>query len=139
MKYILFHTMLSHFDESLHKSIKNLASKDGVVNLVEFINQNFSSSEFGRNTVMAIGPGFSYETLNDVKGKFLNDLPSQRQYPQFYTNIVKCPGCGRALIETENDGLICEGGCYSSEYRLWEALQKRGEQRKALQERKKEI
>ena len=54
--------------------------------MVVFECGQMDSSSHGRRTVMAVGPGKTYETLKDIEGKHLNDLPSQREYPVAYVD-----------------------------------------------------
>ena len=50
--------------------------------LVLFENLDMASSSFGDSTVVAIGPQNTFKSLSDCK--YLNDLPSQRQYPTHF-------------------------------------------------------
>lgn len=52
--------------------------------LVVFENQQFDSSSFGLQTCVLVGPAYTYKTLAQVESSWLNDLPSQRQYPTYY-------------------------------------------------------
>ena len=52
-----------------------------------FINSDFSSSQFGRWTILAIGPDQTYKRIEDLAGSHLHDLPSQWQYPVAYAPI----------------------------------------------------
>ncbi len=60
----------------------NLARKD-VDGMVVFENIQMDSSAFGRRTSMIYGSGCTYKKPEDCEGQHLNDLPSQRQYPQY--------------------------------------------------------
>jgi len=86
MKEITKTELLTHFDLSVQDAIDALFKRDGVSHLVEFVNVAFDSSAFGANSVLSIGPGCTWKTLAEVesKVKWLKDLPSQRQYPQYY-------------------------------------------------------
>jgi hypothetical protein len=75
---------VAKFDPEVHDRLRRVASKEQVTCLVLFENQMFDSSEFGRRTAVMIGPPFTYKKLSDVEGGWLNDLPSQRQYPVAY-------------------------------------------------------
>jgi hypothetical protein len=59
--------------------------------VVLFRNQNFDSSRFGAQSVIVVGPSNTFKSPEDCKGKWLFDLPSQRQQP-----VAWCP---RAEIE----------------------------------------
>ena len=56
---------------------------------VLFVNQDFSSSQFGAWRTLAIGPDQTYKTLAEVDGQHLYDLPSQRMYPVASVAIIK--------------------------------------------------
>lgn len=60
----------------------NLARED-VDGMIVFENLQMDSSAFGRRTAMIYGPGCTYKKPEDCEGQHLNDLPSQRQYPQY--------------------------------------------------------
>jgi hypothetical protein len=51
------------------------------VAVVLFENQNMSSSRMGEATALAVGPSNTFKSVADCEGKWLKDLPSQRQYP----------------------------------------------------------
>jgi hypothetical protein len=57
-----------------------------VTAVVLFRNQNFDSSSFGNTSMLLVGPGCTFKSPKDCEGKWLNDLPSQRQQP-----IAWCP------------------------------------------------
>ena len=61
--------------------------RPGVNYLVRFENMNFCSSAFGDYSIMAVGPDCSYRDLDDVEGRHINDLPSQRQHVVGYYTI----------------------------------------------------
>ncbi len=61
----------------LHERIRS----EGVTDLVVFENQMFDSSLVGQQTAVSVGPGCLLKSKEDCEGKWLNDLPSQRQYP----------------------------------------------------------
>lgn len=54
------------------------------VALVRFENLAFDSSQYGRATVVVVGPSNTFKSVEGCAGKWLNDLPSQRQYPVAY-------------------------------------------------------
>ncbi len=93
--------LLALMDESVRSRVIALALKPGTTQLVFFENQMLDSSACGQSTVLAIGPSCTYKTLADVQGKWLHDLPSQRQYPQYWCNAKEsaahagnwCPIC----------------------------------------------
>jgi hypothetical protein len=56
---------------------------------VVFLNMDFNSSQFGAWTVLPVGPDQTVKTLEECSRIWLNDLPSQRQYPVAYVEIKK--------------------------------------------------
>ena len=58
-----------------------LQRKPDAIGLVLFENKMFDSSSRGAMTAMVIGPTNTYKSAEDCEGKYLNDMPSQRQYP----------------------------------------------------------
>jgi hypothetical protein len=72
---------LTLFSPSLHESLILLLSKEGVDALVCFENKMFDSPHFGERSALAVGPGCTYKSPEEVRGRHLGDLPSQRKYP----------------------------------------------------------
>lgn len=60
-----------------------LVDRQGVRGLVIFMNHQMDSSAFGSCTALAYGSGCTYTSPQEMEGKWLNDLPSQRQYPEY--------------------------------------------------------
>lgn len=56
-----------------------------------FINQAMDSSEFGRCSWMAIGPGCSYTTVSELVGQRVGDVPSRFQYFEFAVDLSTWP------------------------------------------------
>lgn len=77
---------LAMFDEDVRPAILARAAWPGITHLVMFECQLFDSSSFGNRTMLPIGPGRTFETLEAVQGKWLKDLPSQREYA-----VAHCP------------------------------------------------
>lgn len=76
------HTPAENPDQAGTKIVKHFADKfPDATNAVLFVNLDFSSSQFGAWTVMAVGPNQTCKTVEEIAGRHLNDLPSQRQYP----------------------------------------------------------
>lgn len=50
--------------------------------VVLFENVQMDSSSFGERKMVVVGPGCSIESVAACEDKWLNDLPSQRLYPQ---------------------------------------------------------
>lgn len=84
MKELTWQELLDLFDDTVHDALQKLRDSDGVDGLVVFENVNLSSSAIGKRTALAYGPDCTYHELDDVEGKYLNDLPSQRQEPRYY-------------------------------------------------------
>jgi hypothetical protein len=54
------------------------------VGVVYFENRQFDSSEFGAGSVIFVGADNTFKSVEDCEGKWINDLPSRRKYPQFW-------------------------------------------------------
>lgn len=87
MKRISFEALLSEFDESVRPVIPARAQKLGATHVVVFENLDFCSSQLGKKTAVMVGPSCTYTSPEMCEGKWLNDLPSQRQYPTAYAEV----------------------------------------------------
>jgi len=67
-------------EPSVRENIEASIAKNKATHLVLFENQDFCSSQFGAKSVVCVGPECTYKTPQDCEGKWLHDLPSQRQY-----------------------------------------------------------
>ena len=74
---------------SLRDRILGAAGATGATHLVLFENQDFWSSQFGAKTVVCVGPGCTYKAPEECEGKWLNDLPSQRQYATAWCEVER--------------------------------------------------
>jgi hypothetical protein len=84
MKQITFNTLCGMMDPVCYKQLVKQAATARF--LVVFECQQLDSSSCGARTVMAVGPGKTYETLESLEGLHLKDLPSQREYPVAYVD-----------------------------------------------------
>ena len=66
------------------EKINKLLERTDVDGLIVFENMQMDSSSFAARSVVAYGPGCTYKSPADVEGKWLNDLPSQRQHPTYF-------------------------------------------------------
>ena len=82
MKQVSAQEFLALFDESVHSAIARKAEQYQAIAVVYFENQMFDSSAFGSRSALPVGPNNTYKTVEACEGKWLNDLPSQRQYAQ---------------------------------------------------------
>jgi hypothetical protein len=82
VKPITEEELLDMFDPEVRDRLLALAYKPGIKGLIVFENLMMDSSAFGSRTAVAFGPSCTYQKPDDVVGKWLNDLPSQRQHPQ---------------------------------------------------------
>jgi hypothetical protein len=78
---------MAQFDESIHEAIDATAKRMEATHVVCFENVAFDSSRFGDRSALCVGPNNTYKSPDDCEGKWLNDLPSQRQYPQNYMSV----------------------------------------------------
>jgi hypothetical protein len=91
MQHISMPELLELFDESVHQAILDAADRYDATYIVVFENHNFDSSAFGARTAMTVGPNNTYKSPAECEGKWLNDLPSQRQYPTAYAHVMDWP------------------------------------------------
>ena len=54
---------------------------------VMFVNQQLDSSNLGACSVMLVGPERTYQLEDVTPDRHLYDLPSQRQYAQYYVKL----------------------------------------------------
>ena len=80
MKQVTKQQLMDMMDESVHSCIEIRETSNKATHLVLFENQDFSSSQFGMRTVVCVGPECTYKIPSECEGKWLHDLPSQRQY-----------------------------------------------------------
>ena len=69
---------------SIHARLEQSLKKEGVDYLVLFENQQFDSSEFGKRSILSVGPTCTYKTLEEVAKGHLGNVPSRFQYPVSY-------------------------------------------------------
>lgn len=82
------HTPSMNPDQDATKIIRTLEkTQPRATQAVLFVNLDMSSSQFGKWTVMAVGPKQTYKTVEALEGNHLFDLPSQRQYPVAYIDL----------------------------------------------------
>jgi len=78
--------LCSLFDPEVHAAIRRLAR--GAHFLVVYENVDLCSSRLGDRTCVKVGPGCGFSTLEQALGSWLGDLPSERQYPVAYLEVV---------------------------------------------------
>lgn len=88
MKQLTQTELLALMDVSVHAEIKSRAASFRATHLILFENQTMDSSSFGKRTVACCGPNNTYKTPQMAEGCWLNDLPSQRQYPVAYCEFT---------------------------------------------------
>lgn len=101
MNRIGFDELLGKFDSDIHERLRTLINQEGVAALVVFENHQMDSSSFGARSAIAVGPGCSHHSVSSVKKLWLNDLPSQRQYPVAYAVRPDQAEGLRALVQEE--------------------------------------
>lgn len=90
LKEITLDELIADFHPALHDTLREkLADADA---LVVFENLQLDASECGQTTAVQVGPGKTYTSVESCEGKWLHDLPSQRQYAvSFVRNPVRVP------------------------------------------------
>ena len=61
-------------------TLKLIEDKASITHIALARNRMMDSSSFGDTSLIVIGPGCACETPEDCEGRWLNDLPSERQY-----------------------------------------------------------
>lgn len=87
IKKVAFDELLKEVDPATVSSVRAMAKKTAATGLVLFRNMDFNSSNFGCQSLVAIGPTCTYKVIEECEGKHLNDLPSQRQYPDMWCPV----------------------------------------------------
>jgi hypothetical protein len=80
LKQLTLDELLEMFDESVRGKIFEKLKPRLVKGMVVFENHDMSSSQLGARTACVFGTGFTFATAEECEGKWINDLPSQRQY-----------------------------------------------------------
>lgn len=86
MKPVKIEEILEHFDEIDIYYLKQQAIKLEATHIVLAENLNLSSQFLGQKSALLVGGEASFK-INECEGKWLNDLPSQRQYFTEYAEI----------------------------------------------------
>lgn len=79
LKEVHIEEILKEFDEEDIEYLRQMVRDHNATHIVLAENNNMSSSALGQKTAMVVGGTSSY-SLEECEGKWLNDLPSQRQY-----------------------------------------------------------
>ena len=88
MKQVPLDEQISDFDPQNKVKVLESLLRTGATHVVLFRNLAFDSVEFGATTVVCVGPHCTYKKVEDAEGRWLNDLPSQRQYPQAFAEVT---------------------------------------------------
>lgn len=72
------------FGEQVHGKIREKLDLEMVHGMIVFECVDTCSSNLGRRTAVTYGPGGTIPTLKSANGKWLGDLPSQRQHARWY-------------------------------------------------------
>jgi len=77
--------LVSKFDDQVRPKLAALAENNPTAtHIVVFQNLDMWSSQFGKVSAVAVGPGCTVESLEVAAKSHLGDLPSQRQYAVSY-------------------------------------------------------
>lgn len=81
IKLITMDELLKKFDPGTRPAIQFLAKKKPTAtHIALFENLQMDSSACGACTAVLVGPDNTFRTLEEIDGRHLGDLPSQRQY-----------------------------------------------------------
>ena len=87
MKQLSITQFMAQFAPEVHKKIKQTCARYKAPHVVCFQNQQFDSSALGASTACPVGPNNTFKSPEDTADKWLNDLPSRRQYPVNYAEV----------------------------------------------------
>jgi len=88
MKELQGNEFFDLFDPEVHQTLKDVAKKFDADGMIVFENLQMDSSQFGERTAVVFGSCCTYKTAQDAEGKWLYDLPSQRQYATAWVDAV---------------------------------------------------
>lgn len=98
MKQLTKVELLDLFDPAVHGTLAWWMQMPGVEALVVFENVMMDSSAFGERTATPVGARFTFTSVEACEGKWLNDLPSQRQHAtSFFLIQGETKACGGAV------------------------------------------
>ena len=106
MREITWPELLNLFDPIVHDALTNPPASIGATHMVVFENQQLDSSHLGERTGVFVGTNCDFKNLAQVKGRWLKDLPSQRQYPVAFAVIPTEPVGEPQERELGDDGLF---------------------------------
>lgn len=86
------HCLIGDDNEKFRRDVldrlENVERWPTVQGIVYFLNEDFNSSQFGHAGVLPYGPDCTITDIEAIKQDplrfYLHDLPSERQYPQWY-------------------------------------------------------
>ncbi len=82
IREITWEQLLGMFSENVHAPLADTMKRwPSAAGMIVFENLDMGSSRLGERSAMPFGPDNTIKSVDDVRGKWLNDLPSQRQYP----------------------------------------------------------
>ena len=87
IKSLTFDELLKDFSPEGRGEVLAAIERTGATAVVLFENIDFCSSQFGRQTALCVGPTCTFKAVDEVEGHHLNDLPSQRMYPQAFAHV----------------------------------------------------
>jgi hypothetical protein len=82
MKKVSWTAFLAALSEDVRERVAESAERLEATGAALFVNQQLDSSSLGESSVLLFGPKLTYKGPDDLVGKWLFDLPSQRQYAQ---------------------------------------------------------
>ncbi len=88
MKQLNAQEFLALFDPSIHEAITRQVrvTFPDATHMVCFEDVELRIKLDRARTAVVVGPANTFKSPADCEGKWLNDLPSQRQYPVSYVN-----------------------------------------------------
>lgn len=89
MEKVTVDEFMALFDDGVHDAIRAACRRFEATEVVCFENPALDSSACGDRTALPVGGPDSTHTLETADNGWLNDLPSQRQYPKVYVDAAE--------------------------------------------------
>ena len=67
--------------EDIHKELRAVLNREGVVGLVMFENMDMSSQHLGERAALTVGPNCEFKSVKECRDRHLGAVPSQFKYP----------------------------------------------------------
>jgi hypothetical protein len=87
MKLVSLDKLIEEFGEESRDIILEKIVYFSATHIVLFENLDMWASCYGAKKVLFVGINCTHKTVDELEGKHLGDLPSQRMYPTMYAEV----------------------------------------------------